>query len=126
MDDDINRRMMDARRREARQAAEPAPPDREDEPEDAPSGPGVPGELHMERRQGEWRYYLGEDRVRPGQAIEFYVDARIGWVRGVFHWGRRNVSVATIRVPVCSPDDGAPVGELEVTLPDGARCRRPE
>jgi hypothetical protein len=121
--DDINQRIVEARRRAALDAqAQPAEP-RPDEPASPPVGEGA---LRLERRQGEWRYYLGEHRVRPGMPIEFYVDPRLGWVRGTFQWGRRNVSVPTIRIAVVHPEDpGRQLGELEVTLPEGAICRWP-
>lgn len=121
--DDFNKVMQEARRRQAvTEQLRPEPP----RPEREPARTGAPPttELRLERRQGEWRYYLGDERVRTGSAIEFYVDPRLGWVRGTFHWGRRNYSAPTVRVPVFDPDDPSrSVGELEVSLPDGAQCR---
>src|SRR6476469_7006881 len=102
--DDINRQLTEARRAQAREASarrEQEALERAEAPEEPPRAlPAGSGRLTMERRQGEWRYYLCEHRVRVGAAIEFYVDPRIGWVRGTFQWGRRNTSPPTIRVPL--------------------------
>ena len=125
--DDIDRRMLEARRALARQdtarlEGERAPVD------DVPPRPDPvgTGPLVLVKRQGEWRYTLCDQRIRSGDAVEFYVDPRVGWVRGTFQWGRRNTSVPTIRVPVVHPDDASRVlGEMEVGLPDGALCRWP-
>ncbi|MEZ4239625.1 MAG: hypothetical protein R3F59_26420 [Myxococcota bacterium] len=133
--DEINRQMMEARRLQAlrdraRLEAEADARDegqrRDAEAVDKPP-PSVSGRLVLERRQGEWRYALAEQRVRVGTALEFYVDERIGWVRGAFHWGRRNTSPPLLRVPVFRPDDPTvQVGEMEVSLPEGAILRWPE
>lgn len=131
--DDVNRRFLEAQRaaaleRRAKLEAEPAPRQAETAPARAPDpeAPEGVGRLVLERRQGEWRYTLLERRVRVGDPLEFYVDARIGWVRGAFHWGRRNTSEPRIRVPVMRPDDArVQVGEMEVALPEGALLRWP-
>lgn len=128
--DDINRQIQEARRARALQDAarlEVESTERravqEDPPPAAPSGTG---RLVLERRQGEWRYYLCDVRIRVGDPIEFHVDPRVGWLRGTFQWGRRNTSAPTIRVPITRPDDpAAVVGEMEVSLPDDAICRWP-
>ena len=130
--DEINRQFLEAQR--ARALADRARLEqdrtRTEERDAAPAGPAAPvgtGRLILERRQGEWRYYLAEQRVRVGMALEFYVDPRIGWVRGAFHWGRRNTSPPTLRVPMYHPDDASvQVGEMEVSLPESALLRWPE
>ena len=125
--DDIDRRMLEARRALARQ--DTARLETEDAPvDDVPPRPDPvgTGPLVLVKRQGEWRYTLCDQRIRSGDAVEFYVDPRVGWVRGTFQWGRRNTSAPTIRVPVVHPDDASRVlGEMEVGLPDGALCRWP-
>ena len=131
--DDIDRRKLEARRALARQdtarlETRRGPPPGEGAPADVPPRPdpaGV-GPLVLAKRQGEWRYTLCDQRIRSGDAVEFYVDPRVGWVRGSFQWGRRTTSPPTIRVPVVHPDDASRVlGEMEVGLPDGALCRWP-
>lgn len=130
--DDINRLMQQKRRADAlreQSHREEALAEREaregDDPADRPAPVGA-GRLRLERRQGEWRYYLGEHRVRVGDPIEFYVDPRVGWVRGSFQWGRRNTSPPTLRLPVVHPDDPSLfLGEMVVSLPDDAVCRWP-
>jgi hypothetical protein len=129
--DDFNKRMQDANRQGARaqqarveadQAEKRAAAD-DRERREPPSGAG---RLVLERRQGEWRYYLGEHRIRGGDAVEFYVDARVGWVRGRFQWGRRHTTPPSIRVRGYHPDDPtAFLGELDVSLPPDAICRWP-
>jgi hypothetical protein len=119
--DDLNRRMQDARRKAAREDQDrPAPA-----PEDRPGDKAGEGELRLDLKQGEWRYYLADQRLKPGTEIEFWVDPRLGWVRGVFHWGRRRDSVPTIRIPITRPETDEALGEAEITLPDGAICRWP-
>ena len=118
--DDFNRRMQEARRKAARDDERPAP-----ELEDRPADKAGAGSLELERRQGEWRYYLADQRLKPGTEIEFWADPRLGWIRGVFHWGRRRDSVPTIRIAITKPDTDEPLGEAEITLPDGAICRWP-
>jgi hypothetical protein len=129
--DEINKQFAEALRAQAlrdraRLEAGDGQGERLVEPVDKPPPSGT-GRLVLERRQGEWRYYLAEQRVRVGMPLEFFVDARIGWVRGAFHWGRRNTSPPLLRVPLFRPDDPqVQTGEMEVSLPDGAILRWPE
>lgn len=126
--DDINRHLQEARRAQALQDSARLEQDADRVVAEtlSPPPPTGTGRLTMERRQGEWRYYLCDQRIRVGEPLEFYVDARIGWVRGTFQWGRRNTAPPTIRVPVAHPDDPAAfVGEMVVSLPDDALCRWP-
>lgn len=129
--DDFNRKMAQARRQQARDtqakleadAAERAVAPESAEPRPAPEGAG---RLSLERRQGEWRYYLAGHRVRGGDAVELFVDARTGWIRGRFQWGRRNTSPPSIRVATHHPDEpSAHLGELDISLPPDAICRWP-
>lgn len=131
--DDINRLMQQKRRAEAlreQSRHEEALAEREaraEEPSADRPAPAGAGRLRLERRQGEWRYYLGEHRVRVGDPLEFYVSPTVGWVRGTFQWGRRNTSPPTFRLPVVHPDDpDLFLGEMVVSLPDDAVCRWPE
>jgi hypothetical protein len=129
--DDINKQMQDARRKSAREqqarvdadmaakrasaAAEPRA--------DAPAGAG---RLVLERRQGEWRYYLGGHRIQGGDAVEVHLNAQAGWVRGNFQWGRRNTTAPSVRVRCTHPDDpSVSLGELDLSLPVDAICRWP-
>ena len=128
--DDFNRRMAEAKRQAARElqlrvdreppaGAAEAPPPRDA----APSGQG---RLVLRRAQGEFRYYLAEERIRSGDAVEFYVGPGAGWLRGTFQWGRRNTSAPTLLVAVVHPDDPTRfLGDMEVTLPDEAQLRWP-
>jgi hypothetical protein len=126
---DPNKLLHDARRAEAlnREATRDDDRERRDlrqaRADKAP--PAGAGALKLERRQGEWRYYLDDQRVRVGAELELYLNEAIGWVRGTFQWGRRNVSPPTLRVPVTHPVDGAPLGEAELSLPDEAVLRWP-
>jgi hypothetical protein len=133
--DDLNRRMMEARRAQALQdrakleaeaEAKAAQREEEDERADKPAPAGA-GKLRLERRQGEWRYYLGEHRVRVGQELEFFVSREVGWVRATFQWGRRNTSPPSLRLVVRHPDDDTLfLGEAVISLPDDAVLRWPE
>lgn len=129
---DINRQILEARRAQAlldnarRETEAPTWPTAPTD-EGTRSTPAGAGRLTLEKRQGEWRYYLCEHRIRVGDPIEFHVDARLGWVRGTFQWGRRNTAPPTVRVPVTHPDDPTSfVGEMVVSLPDDAICRWPD
>src|SRR5687768_14404134 len=124
--DDFNKAMQAARRKQAREHQGRVEADMAEkraatdvaEPREAPSGTG---RLALERRQGEWRYYLGGHRVRGGDAVELYVDPKVGWVRGRFQWGRRNTTAPSLRVNAFHPDDAAAMlGELDVSLPPDA------
>ena len=129
--DDFNKRMQQALRQTAREQQGRVEADMAEkraaadslEQREAPSGTG---RLVLERRQGEWRYYLGGHRIQGGDAVDFYVNAASGWVRGRFQWGRRNTTAPSIRVPATHPDDPAvSLGELDVSLPPDAICRWP-
>lgn len=99
--------------------AEGAPPERT-------SAPTGQGRLVLKRTQGEFRYYLAEERVRSGDALEFYVGPGPGWLRGTFQWGRRNTTAPSLLVRVVHPDDPAVfLGDMEVILPDEAQLRWP-
>jgi hypothetical protein len=129
--DDINRQIEGALRaqalrdqalHEAEQSARTGPT-REIHHRPPPAGTGP---LVLERRRGDWQYTLLGRRVRVGVAIELYVDPRLGWIRGRFHWGRRNTSEPRLRLPAFHPDDpGQDLGEIEIALPEAAICRWP-
>jgi hypothetical protein len=129
--DDFNKRMQQAgreaaRTQQARVEADIAERQAARDAEEPPEAPSGTGRLVLERRQGEWRYYLGAHRIRGGDAVELYVDARVGWIRGRFQWGRRNTSPPSIRVRTYHPDDPTVfLGELDVSLPQDAICRWP-
>lgn len=137
--DDFNQQMMNARRTAALEAQAKREADaaakaqaREDDSEQAQRAelglaPAGAGKLTLERRQGEWRYYLGEHRVRVGDVLEFYVDQRTGWMKATFQWGRRNTSPPTLRIVVRHPEDETLfIGEAVLSLPDDAILRWPE
>lgn len=133
--DDFNRKMMEAQRARALEAQARLEADARTRAEtlqeaDAAAGRPAPagsGKLVLERRQGEWRYYLGEHRVRVGDVLEFYVDRQVGWVKGTFQWGRRNTSPPTLRLIIHHPSDETVfLGEAVVSLPDDAVLRWPE
>lgn len=134
--DDLNRRIMEERRKaaieaQAKRDAEAAQraKDLAEEAEEASTRPppSGAGKLSLQRRQGEWRYYLGEHRVRVGDVLEFYLDPKTGWVRGIFQWGRRNTSPPTIRLVLRHPDAADLfLGEAVVSLPEEAILRWPE
>lgn len=98
---------------------------------DATSQPGQ-GALTVERRQGQWRCYLAGERIRSGEALEVYVNATIGWVRGNLLWGRRPTTPPSVRIEATDPHridaDGRPepLGEFELLLPEDAVCRWPK
>lgn len=126
--DDFNRRMSEARRQAAREMQLRV--DRERQGDEAPAERAAPptgqGRLVLRRSQGEFRYYLGEERVRSGDAVEFYVGPGAGWLRGIFQWGRRNTSAPSLLVRLVHPDDPTVfLGDMEVTLPDEAQLRWP-
>ena len=130
--DDFNRLMQQSRRQQARDQQAKLDADAVDraaappEPEEPPEAPAGAGRLVLERRQGEWRYYLAGNRIRGGDPVEVYVDARIGWVRGRFQWGRRNTSPPSVRVRCYHPEDPTVfLGELDLGLPSDAICRWP-
>ncbi|MEQ1506834.1 MAG: hypothetical protein ABMB14_31695 [Myxococcota bacterium] len=134
--DEINRRFAEAQRADARrrrEAMEPDPARREpvDDGADAPdlgdaALPEGSGPLTLEKRAGEWRYYLLDRRIRVGDPVELYANPAIGWVRGTFQWGRRNTSAPTVRIPATDPDDPTRIlGEIELGLPAAAVCRWP-
>lgn len=126
---DPNKLLHDARRAEARRREDARDEDRarrdlrQARADKAP--PTGAGTLKLERRQGEWRYYLDGQRVRVGTDLELYVNEAIGWVRGTFQWGRRNISPPTLRLRVTHPVDGTFLGEAELSLPDDAVLRWP-
>jgi hypothetical protein len=133
--DDFNQQMMKARRAQALEAqarleAEAAAKAAAREEEDERAGRSPPagaGKLRLERRQGEWRYYLGEHRVRVGDTLEFYVSREVGWVSATFQWGRRNTSPPSMRMVIHHPDDDTVfLGEAVISLPDDAVLRWPE
>jgi hypothetical protein len=133
--DDFNRQMMEARRAAAREAqarleaeaaAKAAQREEEDARADKPAPAGA-GKLRLERRQGEWRYYLGEHRVRVGDTLELYVSREVGWMKATFQWGRRNTSPPSLRVVLHHPDDDTIfLGEAVISMPDDAVLRWPE
>ena len=117
-------RRADARRREDTREEGRADRDlRQARAEKAPSTGA--GTLQLERRQGEWRYTLDGQRVRVGNELELYLNEAIGWVRGTFQWGRRNISPPTLHLPVTHPVSGASLGATELSLPDQAVLRWP-
>jgi len=141
--DDINELLNEAKAAAARRAAiaretalqaereQPSPDDdTSTRPEDATTEPGE-GQLTVERRQGQWRCYLGGDRIRSGEALEVYLNQQVGWVRGKLLWGRRPTTPPSIRVEATDPHridaDGQPrpMGEFELSLPEDAVCRWP-
>jgi hypothetical protein len=128
--DDFNRRMAEARRQAARELQLRVDREQQAPPPDAPpardTAPTGQGRLVLRRSQGEFRYYLAEERIRSGDPVEFYVGPQAGWLRGTFQWGRRNTSAPTLLVRVVHPDDPTLfLGEMEVTLPDEAQLRWP-
>jgi len=89
------------------------------------------GILTVERKQGQWRCFLGGERIRSGETFEVYVNEAIGWVRGKLHWGRRPTTPPAMRLDATDPhridDNGLPMplGEFELALPEDALCRWP-
>ncbi len=93
-----------------------------------PSGTGI---LQVVKRQGRWRCYLADQRIRSGDELDVYVNATIGWVRGRLQWARSPHTPPSIRVgaehPTAEGRDGGPLnlGEIELQLPEEALCRWP-
>jgi hypothetical protein len=129
--DDFNQRMAEARRQAAREMQLRV--DREQQaaaaevPAERTTAPAGAGRLVLRRTQGEFRYYLAEERIRSGEAVEFYVGPQAGWLRGTFQWGRRNTTAPTLLVRLVHPDDPQLfLGDMTVTLPDEAQLRWPK
>jgi hypothetical protein len=81
----------------------------------------------VERRQGQWRTYLCGERLRVGDPLEVYLNPAVGWLRGTYQWGRRNISPPRLRVEVTHPEDATrALGEVELDIPGSAVCRHPE
>lgn len=128
--DDFNKRMLDARRQSARELQLRVDRDQQQRSDEEGAARAAPptgqGKLVLRRTQGEFRYYLAEERVRSGDDLEFYVGPSAGWLRGTFQWGRRNTTAPSLLVRVVHPDDPkAFLGDMEVVLPDEAQLRWP-
>lgn len=120
--DDLNRRMMEQKRAQARalQARLVAQRQGTEPVAGAPSGHGV---LELWSRGDQHRYTLLDHVVRPGDELDLHVGATTGWLRGRFAWDGRPEQRPVLLVTIHDPDGLDALGEATVTVPEHGRCR---
>ncbi|MCB9689669.1 MAG: hypothetical protein H6738_21655 [Alphaproteobacteria bacterium] len=117
--DDLNYRMMEAKRAQARALQARLEADRGGN-EPVAGAPTGHGELQAWSRGDQHTATLLDHVVRPGDELDLYVGGAIGWLRGRFVWdGDR----PALTFAVHHPERVQPTGEARVLVPERATCR---
>lgn len=117
--DDINQRMMEAKRAQARALQARLEADRggSDPVAGAPTGHGP---LQAWSRGDQHTATLLDHVVRPGDELDLYVGGAVGWLRGRFAWDGERPALA---IALHHPDRVEPIDEARVSIPERAMCR---